>query len=106
MEEISPWIVAAILVTTVFSVINFGSSALTFIEKVKETKRPHDEHVAMVKEHDQKLLNDYHTIRDMQTELRLLLSSQLQVLDHIISGNHIDKLKESRDFIERYLIDK
>lgn len=95
-----------VVVMAVLAAMGIANTALTFVEKVKTAKQPHDDHIEMVKQHEEKLLNDYELIREMQAEQRILLQNDLLVMEHIINGNHVEKLKEQRDFIHRYLIDK
>lgn len=95
-----------VVVMAVLAVMGIANTALTFAEKVKKAKQPHDDHIEMVQQHEEKLLNDYELIREMQAEQRILLQNDLLIMEHIINGNHVEKLKEQRDFIHRYLIDK
>lgn len=94
------------LVMAVLAIVGVINTILTFVEKVKKAKKPHDDHIEMVQRHEEKLLNDYELIKEMQAEQRILLQNDLLIMEHIIAGNHVDKLKEQRDFIQRYLIDK
>lgn len=94
------------IVMGILALVGVANTVFTFVEKVKSAKKPHDDHIAMVEAHEEKLLNDYELIRDMQTEQRILLQNDLLIMEHIINGNHVDKLKERVDFIQRYLIDK
>lgn len=75
-------------------------------DRIKAAKKPHDDHIKQVKDHEQKLLRDFETIKEMQAEQRILLQNDLLVMEHIINGNHVDKLQEQRDFIHRYLIER
>lgn len=93
-------------VTMVGSVTAAAVGVFTFYEKIKLAKKPHEDRVQMIQEHDRKLENDYQVIKEMQTEQRILLQNDLLIMEHIINGNHIHKLQEQRDFIHRYLIEK
>ena len=75
-------------------------------EHFRKAKRPHDDHVQKVKDHEKKLNNDYALLKEIQTQQQLNTRALLQILNHIIEGNHVENLKESRDFISRYLIEK
>ena len=75
-------------------------------DRFKAAKKPHDEHVKQVKEHEEKLVHDFEMIKDMQAQNRILIENDLIVMEHIINGNHIERLKEQRDLIQRYLIEK
>ena len=81
-------------------------AAFSLWDRFKAAKKPHDDHIAMVERHEEKLVNDFEVIKDMQAELRLLIENDLLIIDHIINGNHIDEFRARREFIQRYLIDK
>lgn len=80
--------------------------ASNIYSKIKQAKKPHDDHVAQVKEHEEKLNNDYVVLEELKAEMRILLTNDILVMNHIIEGNHVDKLKEQRDFLHRYLIER
>ena len=88
------------------SVVGAIIAGFNLYDRFKAAKKPHDDHVKQVKEHEEKLLRDYETMREIQAEQRILLQNDLLVMEHIINGNHVDKLQEQRDFIHRYLIEK
>ena len=92
-------------IMAVLALVGVANTVLTFVEKIKKAKQPHDDHIEMVNRHEEKLNNDYEIIRDMQAEQRILLQNDLLVMEHIIAGNHVDKLKERVDFMHRYLIE-
>ena len=94
------------VVMAVLAVIGLGNTVFTFVRNWKDAKKPHDEHVEMVKKHEEKLNNDWETIHQMQEENHLMLEVNLAVIEHIINGNHVDKLKEKRDKLQEYLINK
>lgn len=94
-----------IAVLLILAAINAGTAIMTFVEKIKAAKKPHDEHLAQVAEHDEKLDRDYKMLKEVISRLEILLKGHLLILDHLIQGNHINKLKEHREFIERYLIE-
>lgn len=104
--ELSSFEVAVMVVTAFLALIAAATSVMTFWEKAKAIKKPHDDRLEELKAHGIKLDNDYEMIKETQEELRIVLRTELLVLEHIISGNHTDRLIEQRDFIQRYLIDK
>lgn len=56
--------------------------------------------------HDRMLDNDNRRINELEESNRLILRGQMQLITHELDGNHIDKLREVRDAMEQYLIDK
>lgn len=64
------------------------------------------EAVIQIKEHEEKLNRDYKIIQELQEQNKLLIENDLAVIEHIIGGNHVDRLKDRRDRIQSYLIEK
>lgn len=61
---------------------------------------------AQVKENTDKLNKDYERISSIEETNRVLCECMLALLNHEITGNSIEKMKESRDKMEKYLIRK
>ncbi len=59
-----------------------------------------------VKDHDEKLKKDHERLNKLEEAMRILMRSQIAQLDHEISGNSVDKLRDSRNEIQQFLIDK
>lgn len=72
----------------------------------KEIKKPNEEMRAQVKENTDKLNKDYERISSIEETNRVLCECMLALLNHEITGNSIEKMKESRDKMEKYLIRK
>lgn len=82
-------------------------SALWGIWKiVKEIKKPKDDLVEKVKLHDQLLKKDNERLKEMETSNKLILQCLLIIINHDITGNGIEKMKETRDELQEYLINK
>lgn len=73
---------------------------------VKEIKKPGDDLVAMVNLHDQLLKKDNERLKDMETSNKMILQCLLIIINHDITGNGIEKMKETRDELQEYLINK
>lgn len=94
-----------IVVLLLLAGVNAGNTVLSFVKNIKEAKKPHDDHVTKVNEHEEKLDRDWQALQLMRDELGILLNGQMLLLQHEITGDHIEKLQEHQDFIQRYLID-
>lgn len=106
-----------IFVLMVMAIMNFAILGINFWQKIREVKKPHDDHVSMVHEHDEKLNHDFESISDHEeriqkiendlTEIKgqnnILISAVKQLLNHCIDGNDINKLKIEHEIMERYL---
>ena len=75
-------------------------------EEKKRKDAPVNELEETVKDHTEKLKADHERLTDLEKAMRILMRSQIAQLDHEISGNSIEKLRESRNEIQQYLIDK
>lgn len=115
--EIDPWVIAVVVVGAFGAIVSGGTQIMTFIEKITNIKKPHDAHVEMVRRHDEKLLHDYEVIeehghrlakvedeiKEVNVQNRILIRSLKQLLQHVITGNHIDDLKVEYGILTRYL---
>ena len=83
------------------------------MEAKKRQNAPVDTLTARVDGHDKMLANDKRRLEDMderwsilKTESAMTLKGVRALLSHEINGNSDDKLKESYDNIDNYLINK
>lgn len=58
------------------------------------------------KENERRFKNDLEELKVLRTESRMNLKAQLTVISALIDGNHNDELKERREEIQTYLIEK
>lgn len=72
----------------------------------KEIKKPTDDKNKMLLEHEKKLANDDKRLQEIEATDKLILQSLLVIINHDITGNGINQLKEVRDDIQEYLINK
>ena len=73
---------------------------------VKEIRKPNDNLKAEVARHDQLLADDNRRINDMQESNQMMLKSMLVIINHEITGNGLEKMKETRDELQEYLINR
>lgn len=71
---------------------------------VKEAKKPNDEMHAKVESHDKILADDNKRLAEMETSNQMILQCMLVIINHEITGNGIDKMKQARDELQEYLI--
>ena len=67
---------------------------------------PYKKLKAQTDEHDRKLEKDYQRLTDLEEENRAFARALLALLDHEITGNSVDKLKDARAALQTYLIEK
>ena len=73
---------------------------------IKEVKKPKDDLVEKVKLHDELLKKDNERLKEMETSNKLVLQCLLIIINHDITGNGIEGMKEARDELQEYLINK
>lgn len=84
------------LVTTLFAVWKI----------IKEIKKPSDDLKAKVDQHDELLKNDNERLKDIEQSNKMILNCMFVLINHDLTGNGIDKMKEARDELQEYLINK
>ena len=82
------------------------SARKTYRDEKKRKDAPVNNLEETVKDHDEKLKKDYERLNRLEEAIRVLMRSQIAQLDHEISGNSVDKLRDSRNEIQQFLIDK
>lgn len=71
---------------------------------IRDMRKPHVDHLAQVANHDDAIsrLND--KLNEIQSEMHMMLDGHILVVEHIVTGNHVDRLKEHKGMVMRYLI--
>jgi len=82
------------------------SARKTYRDEKKRKDAPVNNLEETVKDHDEKLKKDHERLNRLEEAIRVLMRSQIAQLDHEISGNSVDKLRDSRNEIQQFLIDK
>ena len=73
---------------------------------VKELKKPNDDLKSEVARHSQLLDTDNKRLNDIEESNRMILQSLLVIINHEITGNGIEKMKDARDKLQEYLIER
>ena len=73
---------------------------------VKEIKKPNDDLKATVEEHDDLLASDNRRLSEVEESNQMILRTLLVLINHEITGNGIEKMKQTRDELQDYLISK
>ena len=73
---------------------------------VKEVKKPSDDLKKQVQEHDKLLNNDNERLKEIESSNKMMLQCLLVIINHDITGNCIDRLKDTRDELQEFLINK
>ena len=73
---------------------------------IKELRKPKDDLKTEVTKHDQLLANDDKRLEAVEESNQMMLKSMLVIINHEITGNGIEKMKETRDELQEYLINR
>ena len=76
------------------------------IKAIKEFKSPMILNANWQKETDTKLDRDNKRLRRLEDGIKLLIKAQHAMLQHVITGNHLDKLKHIENELTDYLINR
>ena len=73
---------------------------------VKEVKKPSEDLKETVAKHDTLLDNDNKRLKEIEDSNRMILQCLLVIINHDITGNGIEKMKDARDELQEFLINK
>ena len=73
---------------------------------VKELKKPNEDLKTKVEKHDRLLDDDNERLKDVEQSNKMILQCLLVIINHDITGNGIEKMKNCRDELQEYLINK
>ena len=73
---------------------------------VKEWKKPSDDLKLTVNKHDALLDNDNKRLKDIEDSNQMILKCLLVIINHSITGNGIEKMKDIREELQDFLINK
>lgn len=84
----------------------FVASIWAMVKIIKEIKKPNEELRAQVRENTEKLDMDFARMESIEDTNKVLCECMLALLNHEITGNSVEKMKESRDKMEKHLIQR
>lgn len=73
---------------------------------VKELKKPSSDIKKKVEEHERILTSDDDRLKDIEESNKMMLQSLLVIINHNITGNGVERMKEIRDQLQEFLINK
>ena len=85
---------------------SFVAGLWTLWKIVKEVRKPNDDLKAKVEKHDRLLDNDNKRLKEIESSDQMILKSLLVIINHEITGNGIGKMREARDELQKFLIEK
>jgi len=98
------------LAALVLVLVGAYNTIMTAVKNAREEKKRKDAPVntleEQVKKHEERLKRDHERLNDLEASNRIILRAHMAMLSHEINGNSDDKLKDSFDEIQKYLISK
>lgn len=88
------------------ALVAFTLAVWGLIEKIKKARQPSIDAAQWRRDTDAKLKRDKERIDSLEDGNRVMMRGQIAMLNHIITGNSIDKLKEAKDEMIKYLTAK
>lgn len=76
------------------------------IKIIKEIRKPNDDLKKTVARHSELLDNDNKRLKEHEESNHMILKCLLVIINHEITGNGIETMKEARDDLQKYLVDK
>ena len=73
---------------------------------IKELKKPNANLKESVAKHDILLDKDNRRLKAIEDSNKMILQSLLVIINHDITGNGIEKMKEAREELQEFLINK
>ena len=73
---------------------------------LKEIRKPNADLKATVDKHDKLLDDDNKRLKEFDESNQMILKCLLVIINHEITGNGIEKMKEARDELQTFLIDR
>lgn len=72
---------------------------------IQELKKPSEDTKKKIEKHDQLLDQDNKRLKVVEDSQKMLLQSMLVMINHEITGNGIEKMKETRDKLQEFIIE-
>ena len=98
------------LAALVLVLVGAYNTIMTAVKNWRDEKKRKDQPVntleEQVKQHEERLKRDHERLNDLEDSNRIILRALMAMLSHEINGNSDDKLKDSFDEIQKYLIQK
>lgn len=96
-------VTAVIVLLAACGAVSAVGSAWGYIQK---WRKPGQDMADTLEHHTKCLDNDNKRLAEQGESINLLMRGVMQLMTHEIDGNHVDKLREARDAMEQYLIER
>ena len=90
----------------ILAICAFISAIWGVYKIIKELKKPSDDLREEVERHSNLLDTDNKRLQELESSNKMILQTLLAIINHDITGNGIDKMKQIRDDLQEYLIER
>lgn len=90
----------------ILAICAFISAIWGVYKIIKELKKPSDDLREEVERHSNLLDTDNKRLQEIESSNKMILQTLLAIINHDITGNGIDKMKQIRDDLQEYLIER
>lgn len=95
--------VTALVLLSLCGAVSAAGLAWSYVQR---WRKPGRDLAGKVDAQAKMLDNDNRRIGELQEGNRLVIRGLMQLMEHEIDGNHVDRLREARDEMQQYLIDR
>lgn len=102
-------ITGADIVTTYKTIVFFFGAVLAiwgFVKAIKEINKPLDDMKKTVETHTKQIKDIEEHLTKSDDGMAVVQKSLLQIMNHMIDGNHTEQLAKARDDMQNYLAEK
>lgn len=96
-EFLPPWLVGILVVASAFVLLVNAMNAL------KKLFEPNQQMRAQLKDHEERLKRGDERFEQQSENDHMMLSCLFVMMNNIVTGNSVDKVKEKRDELQEYL---
>lgn len=98
------------LMAVALVLIGAYNTIMSAVKTAREEKRRKDAPVttleSTVREHEDKLKRDHERLNELEDSNRIVMRALMALLSHEINGNSTQKLQDSLDEIQKYLVER
>ncbi len=92
--------------TQILALCTFITAIWGVYKIVKEIKKPSEDLHEEVERHSRLLDSDNKRLNVIEQSSKMILQTLLVIINHDITGNGIDKMRDTRDKLQEYLIER
>ena len=112
------WQTTVVIVAGVLTFFNLADKLVAYIRELKKPTTDLEERIEKLEKemefgikvtfekYEERFSRDLARINGIEDSNKIMLKSLLAIMDHEIDGDHVDQLKEARDELKNYMLNK